>query len=419
MKRAVLGTSVCALLLMGASAKAAVWQETQSWNAQWEARYSQWVETSFNEDFFTSGKYKGISTDCADAVYAARLIFAYENSLPFAIKDPTGGSQMITNKMTRFDGTGDSFARLKRFINYVSEITSTKSLPNDSYPIKISREHVKAGTIWSRPRITKQNIFSKIFGGSVKEDPGHAELVKEVSEGGAVYLIGSTVPAAVRPLITTSSLVFMPVEKNTGFRNWIQPQQYAQGVSSLPGYSLEQFEIGVTQSHNSNDDHNSSSNRQRHISQWTKDVQERLALRPEEKGESYERQAQNLCNLVTARIDVVQKSEVVRQRLNGTCMNADQYDAYSTPSRDKRILKTIKDMASSASGFGITSAQRIKKLKSFIDQCPAIEYRPGRKMDLYDFITAMLDGKVSSNPNDSLEARWGLADSNGKGCPKY
>lgn len=418
MKKAVLGTSVCALLLMGASAKAAVWQETQSWNAQWEERYSQWVETSFNEDIFTSGRYKGISTDCADAVYAARLIFAYENSLPFVIKDPTGGSQLITNKMTRFDGIGDSLARVKRFINYISEITSTKSLPNDSYPIKISREYVKPGTVWSRPRITKQNIFSKIFGGTVKEDPGHAELVKEVSEGGAVYLIGSTVPAAVRPLISTSSLVFMPVEKNTGFRNWIQPQQQGQGVASLPGYSLEQFEMGVMESQNHNSDHQSTS-RQRQLSQWTKDVQERLALRPEEKGENYERQAQNLCNLVTARIDVVQKSEVVRQRLNGSCMNADQYDAYSTPSRDKRIMKTIKDMASSASGFGITSAQRIKKMKTFIDQCPAIEYRSGRKMALYDFVTAMLNGKVSSNPNDTLEARWGLAESNAKNCPKY
>lgn len=145
MNRSLVMSAVLLAFVGASTAKAAVWQDTNTWNADWEQKYSSWIETSFNEDIFTSGKYKGIPTDCADAVYASRLIFAYENNLPFVIQDPTGGSSKITNRMTRFDGTSDSFSRMKKFLLYVADVTSTKSLPYDSYPVKISRDYVKAG----------------------------------------------------------------------------------------------------------------------------------------------------------------------------------------------------------------------------------------------------------------------------------
>ena len=89
MKQALLLLICSAVYLMAGNAQAAVWSENNSWDQTWEDRYSDWVKTSFNEDVFTQGSYKGIATDCADAVYAARLIFAFENQLPFVILDPT------------------------------------------------------------------------------------------------------------------------------------------------------------------------------------------------------------------------------------------------------------------------------------------------------------------------------------------
>lgn len=405
----MLSSAVFGALLLGASlSQAAVWQETQSWTPEWEQKYSTWVQNEFNEDIYMTGNYKGIPTDCADAVYLGRIIFSYENKLPFVIKDSTGGSNRISNQMSRFDGTGDSLQRVRKFMNFVGDATSTKTLPNDTYPVAINRTYIRPGTVWSRPRITKDNIWRRIIGGNVKEDPGHAEVVKEVTDTGVVNLIGSTVPKDIRMLNTTSSLVFMPIETSTGFRNWKQPSYYSQPEESLPGYSLEQFnELGK------------GSVGRRNLKDWTADVQDHLALREESKEENVARQVANVCSLVNARVDIIKKSEARRQKLGGQCMDAGDYDSYSTPSRDKRIKTTLKQIIDTAGGAGLTSAQRAKKLKPALDTCPDIEIAPGQKISLYDFSITMLKGDVSSNPNDSFAARWGLESASSNNCPKY
>ena len=73
--------SLTVLAVLGGlqTAQASVWKEQNQWDSSWEEKYSNWIQTSFNEDIFTAGKYKGIPTDCADAVYAARAIFSFEN----------------------------------------------------------------------------------------------------------------------------------------------------------------------------------------------------------------------------------------------------------------------------------------------------------------------------------------------------
>lgn len=383
------------------SAQAAVWQDTQSWNSSWEQKYSDWVLNSFDEEIFVTGSYKGIPTDCADAVYAARIIFAYENKLPFIIKDSTGGSNRLSNKMSRFDSISDSLQRVRKFINYVGDVTSTKSLPNDTYPVAINRTNVKPGTVWSRPRVTRDNFLRRVIRAGVQEDPGHAEIIKEVSDTGAIYLIGSTVPKAIRQLNTTSSLVFMPIETSTGLRNWMLPEYYGRSSSNIPGYSLEQFEeIGKGKLG------------RRKLSRWNHHVQDRLALREESQGETVKRQVKNVCNLVHARVEIIAKSEVYRRKLGGACMSESAYDSYSTPSRDKRIKTTLKQVADAADAGGFTAVGKTKKLKEDLQQCPDIEIAPGRKITLYDFAIALLKGDVSSDPNDSFEARWGLGPSN-------
>lgn len=419
-------TSLLSILLLAvftSTAKASVWADTNSWSQQWEDQYSEWIKTSFNEDIFTSGKYKNISTDCADAVYTARAIFAFENQLPFVILDPTGGDSKISNRMSRFDGEGSSMSRFRAFINYINEMTDTKSLPRDTYPVAISREYLRAGAVWSRVRITKNNIFSMIFGGRAKEDPGHAEIVKDVTETGAIELIGSTVPGEVRKLITTSSLVFMPEETTTGFRKWMEPDWYGSAQKDLPGYSLEQFKLGTTQNNNYNNGDfpgNQQQSSARTLSEWQKQIQEKLQLRAENKDEALYRYGSNLCNLIQARVDTILKSEKTRKSLGGQCMNAEDYDSYSTPSRDKRINTTIGDMVSLGGGFGFTVRGRIDKVAKYMDKCPSIQIGGGKSLSLFEIAKAYANDRVSSNPNDSFEARWGMASDDGaRRCPTY
>lgn len=388
-----------ASLFAGMTAQAAVWRNEHEWSPEWEQKYSEWVRSSFNEEIFVSGRYKGLQTDCSDAVYAARVIFSYENKLPFVIRDSTGGSGRVTNSMSRFDSVSDSHLRARRFIAYVGDVTSTKTMPTDTYPVAINRRNVRAGTVWSRPSRRENNIIRRIVRGN-SEDPGHAETVKKVSETGVLTLIGSTVPKEVRQLHTTSSMVFMPEGTETGLRNWMQPDYYGRARSGLPGYSLEQFNtLG-----------NDGSGR--NLRQWNHEVQRRLALREETHAESIERQADDICGLVNDRVGLIKDSEAHRRAIGGDCMDKNDYESYSTPSRDKRIKETIEQLMQTA------GVRELSGIERPLRRCPDIQIAPGRKIALYDFCSRLLDGKVSSNPNHSFDARWGLGSSV-KLCRKY
>lgn len=386
-------------LALAFSARAAVWQDEHEWNADWEQRYSQWVHSSFNEEVFVSGRYKGIETDCSDAVYAARVIFAYENKLPFVIRDSTGGGNRVSNKMSRFDGVSDPLQRARRFIAYVGDVTSTKTMASDTYPIAINRRNVKAGTVWSRPSRRENNIIRRIVRGN-SGDPGHAETVKTVSETGVLTLIGSTVPKAVRQLHTTSSMVFMPVGTETGLRNWMQPDYYNRSRSELPGYSMEQFNsLG-------------SDGGSRSLRRWNNDVQRRLALREETHAEAIQRQVDDVCGLVNDRVSLIAESEKRRQQLGSSCMDREDYDSYSTPSRDKRIKETLDQLEQTV---GVSN---VAGLQPYLGSCPAIRIAPGKSLSLYDFCINLEAGRVSSNPNHDFDARWGLGK-DFKMCRKY
>ncbi len=392
-----------------------VWTEKEAWTPEWEDKFSSWVNNEFNDDIFISGKYKGIPTDCADAVYFSRLIFANENQLPFVIKDPTGGSSNITNKMSRFDSTKDPHQRLRQFMLFIANVTGTRSLANDSYPVKINRNNVRPGTIWSRPRIKRENVLNMIFGGDVKEDPGHAEVVKDVNEAGAIELLGSTVPIAIRKLQTTSYLVFLPIETTTGFRRWYLPEEYKKKTADLPNFSLEQFKMGVSTSTHSK---NIGNNQLRNLERWSTQVQNRLKLKNESKEEALQRAIKDLCTLANSRVDIVRKGEAIRRNLKNSCMNANSYENYSTPSRDKRIMITLERAVKIDGGFGFTLNQQMNKLEPLLKTCE-IEIQTGRKIALWNFLKAIANDNVSSNPNDSFDARWGLAEPEDKDCPEY
>jgi hypothetical protein len=393
-------------LIVYSTADASVWEATEQWNASWELQYSAWVKNQFNSNFFVEGKWAGTPTDCADAVYFARLIFAYENHLPFAMKDPTGGGGLISNKMARFDGVVDEAKRLKTFMSYIEEMGSTETIPGDTYPVQIDRENVRPGSVWSRVRITAGNWWQKLIGrGAVEGVAGHAEIVKEIKETGAIYLMGSTVPPKVRSLLLTSSFVFLPTDSSTGLRNWIWPQSYATPRKDLPGYSREQFSIGEGRNG-------------RNIDSWSQEVQKRLSSRNETKSEVLERISQDLCSLSRARIEIVSEGALYSKKI-GRCMNREEYESWSSPTRDLRIKISLLQLVREADLGETLSSSVVDKLPPFLDQCPALQITPDRRLELRDYLRRVSENRTSSNPNDSVESRWGLADSRGSHCSTY
>ena len=91
------------LLLFSISLNASVWNSTNSWNNEWERKYRDWVKNDLTPEIFIDGRYKGISTDCADAVYTIRAIFSYENDLPFHFRNPNKYGERFSEKIHQFN----------------------------------------------------------------------------------------------------------------------------------------------------------------------------------------------------------------------------------------------------------------------------------------------------------------------------
>src|SRR5688572_30808120 len=88
------------------TAHAAVWETQAQWNDQYENLYGEWVQTRLKNDAFSNPKspFYGIPTDCADLIYTARALFAFENKLPFKIRNSrTTAGGFITNSETKWD----------------------------------------------------------------------------------------------------------------------------------------------------------------------------------------------------------------------------------------------------------------------------------------------------------------------------
>ncbi|MEO1331207.1 MAG: hypothetical protein AAFW46_16275, partial [Pseudomonadota bacterium] len=156
---------------LGASAQ--IWIEERQWTPEWEARYQAYVEGDWGADVTHEPEDKalfGLELDCADAVYAMRIVFAYRHKLPFAINDPRGRRRLLSNRSTDWDALRQTFVveddetgafrverggplgeieKLRRFIDDVNTWTTTQSLANDTYPIALSE--VRPGDVYLVP----------------------------------------------------------------------------------------------------------------------------------------------------------------------------------------------------------------------------------------------------------------------------
>jgi hypothetical protein len=126
-----------------------VWQVgDRRWTIEEERLFEKWVDETITEDFFI--RY-GIPTDCADAVYAIRWIYARIAHLPAAATTTDG--KWIGHWSTDWKGlpTHPEWDRDERFRAALLSLfprTWTGTLPFDTYPIRISPDSVTPGTLF-------------------------------------------------------------------------------------------------------------------------------------------------------------------------------------------------------------------------------------------------------------------------------
>jgi hypothetical protein len=394
-----LAFSLCALLLC-APANAAVWAVRAQWSEAMEQRYSQWVEDNFDAHFFYEGSdYSDIATDCADAAYGMRIAFSYEQGLPFAFEFEGG---LVDQHSRRFDHVAAGLPRLRAFMNWVMENTSTRTLARDTYPVKIDREQIRPGVIYLSSGV-------------------HAMQIVQVRDYGVVRYLESTAPRAVRPM---RSIVGFPHQvpadpraaaNSDGFRRFKTPADYARRLSDLPGYSVEQF--------------SKARELRREALPFYEWVQSRLALEAEPLESLAHRSMFAICAMAYDRASAVDEAIALQGTLKrlGRRMSAQEIDEHSTPTRDHLLLRAMEhlptliaradwsSLGTKYRGFVELMTGRLpadqeprvrEELKGWCD-IAKVDGGPRNVLDLQQLYTLLKAGRLSSSPVARRAQRWG------------
>lgn len=388
-------------LLVSTGAQGAVWEDRQEWNDTLEAAYSQWAE-AVPHDIFTnpSSKWYQVGTDCADAVYILRAIFAYENGLPVLFTSSRNMKAVLSNSQRDWDGKSED-SKVREFFKQVATYTSTTTLGRDTYPVKISAEYLKPGLIFLNPKLSREE--EQIIG----TRGGHAELIWKVEENGFIRTLYSTTPVAVRDLITTRNPYTWPLSREGGFRRWYNPANRSKAKSTLPAYSEEQFTIA--------DWRENIKPTRKQIYQWHETVRKTIRQRPPTVEERQEVVMESICNLWQGRVTAVQQAYNEIMANGSRCLSASRMDDHSTNRRDSRISEAygqLNDLAFyKKNEYGTDGEGTVADLKEQLQQC---KVQTGwHSLDAWELFLRMIDGRIQPNAAYSPSARWGQVSKGG------
>lgn len=361
-----------------------LWTVTNSWSEDWEKAFSQWVENEVGADFFSK---HGIATDCADAAYGLRWIFSRMNGLPAAATLESGvlmTQDTLLREWVKLP-TASEWSEDQRFLaalNFLMEQTYTHSLPMDTYPVVISADYVTAGALDL----------------NLNNHSGHTMIVKSVDTKKRPYLslFASTVPREARELIPASFWIFSYPKQDEGFRRfrWAVVQNDGhtrlKNAAEMPGYSEGQYTEAFANAGSMG---------------FSQTVLLRLGVQMNE----WERMADGVGFAVTSvleRVILVQAARFYCQDPKDCQPGSENDEAFSTPSRDARLLGLFVQLDQLAvecqnKKLGCEERWEIAKNSTQV----ALGYRT---VTLGQVVQVFEAGTYSSDPTKPPQERWGL-----------
>ena len=400
-------------LLISVTTYADVWKTGNNyWNGDWEIKYQNWVAKNWKPDFFMSPakpQYYRIPHDCADAIYLMRAVFSYENKLPFKIHYLNKKGKYITNTMKKWDKLPED-QRFRAFSRFLIDRVGTRSLSRDSFPIALSQ--IKAGDLYVEPGT-------------------HSYAMTGITETGVTAIMSSTTPASPKNMIQLYSFPFFiphdAVGMTDGYRRFKWARNIDKPAQQQPGFSNEQYQIAQKVGLN--------------YIPFTDIIAKKLRRREEPLEEKTMRLMHSLCSFAKERVNYVNDglAYLTRLREQGRqCMNAKEYDYYSTPSRDKRLKRFFEEVRNIAYSGGelkedVVNAQILARtifhpelpdgLLEELDSFCGLAIYPGddkKHINLRQLWEALDANKISSDPHAPFVNRWGLTDQKYVGsCKTY
>jgi len=381
--------------LNGSFSFAKVWASTSEWNEAREVEFSKWVESDQVHLEMASTpkkKYYDQVLDCADLVYYLRAIFSYEHQLEFLARDNEGRDYSSNSNV--WDSIKDPEERFRIFLQDVLAETNTSTLNRDSVMVELRRDKIIPGTFLAtnNPRVNHVWVIKKI------ENSGVPELIYATESNPPSSFIYPSLQFPVPELIFQNRLRqnVLSADKG-GFRRWLWPQELRDRKSVK--IDLSQTKIP--------------------LSKFFEVAIQNLAVAPVSFDQIFSRSLDELCLQMRIRSNLVTDAAVLTQ--SGLPLNFEQRDALSTPERDKRIRSIIQEISQQLQSrmAEVSPASRKKYFNYILNSSSAVGLDDQSNRCLIQWAANRVEplsvivrrfNFATSNPEDSLERRWGERD---------
>lgn len=349
--------------------------EDRRWTVEEEHRYGKWVEVNVTEDFFI--RYK-IPIDCADVPYAIRWIYARIARLPAAAT--TKDAKLIGHWSTEWGHlpTHSEWHKDLRFrtaLLYTLSESTTRTLPLDTYPVRIARNSITPGTVFF---VTESH--SGVIG-HVVLDGSHAHPLQtwEATVPAKIQKMNQRNFLSPRPESTTySGLVKFrwPVFRN-GQWKYLPAKEH-------PFYSEEQYASGFYEGY----------------ADFVDAVAKRIDPTVYDPWEKAEKVLETITRFLRERVFIVLEG-YKRCRRGGCPEGSALWEIHSTPGRDGMIILLMDHL------HQIIESNHLDK-EAVKEKMEAIHLPISKNLSITFYHVYQNYLWFSPHPGDSIEARWGL-----------
>ncbi len=345
------------------------------WTIEEERLFEKWVEETITEDFFI--RYH-IPTDCADAVYAIRWIYARIARLPAAAttKDGEWVGHWSTNwKHLPTHSEWHQDRRFRAALFYLFPRTWTGTLPLDTYPVRITPDSIRPGTLFLETE-SHTGMISRVFVDGSHPHPlqtWESALPVKIQKLSPKYFFsgkpdakaGSGLVKFRWPVFENGAWTYLPVKEHPFYSE----EQY------LPAF----YKGGVD---------------------FVEAVAKRIDPNPYTPEETFVKGLETLKRYLKERVPLV--LEGYQQCQTDLCAKGTEgWELYHTSGRDGMIISLIDHLDQIVESNPLDPLDIKKRMETIL-----MTISENRAVSLYDVYQNHL--WFSPHPSDSIEARWGL-----------
>ena len=345
------------------------------WTIEEEGLFGKWVEENMTDDFFI--RYK-IPVDCADVPYAIRWIYARIAHLPAAATtkhDKFIGHWSTDWKHLPTHAEWHKDLRFRAALLFVLSETTTKTVPADTYPIRVAPDSVTPGTTFF---VTES----------------HSGVIAYVSLDGSyshpLQTWESTLPAKVQKMSRRSFI--SPRPESTAYSGLVKfrwPVLEKEKWQYLPArehplYSEEQYTSAFYDGH----------------PDYVEAVAKRIDPTEYDPWEKMAKVLETTTRFLWERVPII-LAGYQRCRKGGCSEGSELWEVHSTPGRDGMIVLLMDHLGQIIDAKGLDK----KAVKEEMESIP-IAISEDRTVTFYSLFQNYL--WLSPRPEDPVEARWGL-----------